>query len=177
MLNRNFRWKHHISYIASRISRNIGIIARLRHLIPYPTLHNIYRSLIFPYLSYGLTAWGQAANSHLQTILVLQKRAVRLMHFAQFQDHAVPFFLSSNIMPLPMLYFQRVSSLMHDINNNVVPPNISNLFTLTQDFHHYNTRSSTSGNFYMNYSRLNHHKNSFSIIGAKIWNSIPKELR
>ena len=76
-----------------------------------------------------------------------------------------------------MLYFQRVSSLMHDINNNVVPPNISNLFTLTQDFHHYNTRSSTSGNFYMNYSRLNHHKNSFSIIGAKIWNSIPKELR
>ena len=73
LLDRNLSWKHHISYIASRISRNIGIIARLRHLTPYSTLHNIYRSLIFPYLSYGLTAWGQAANSHLQTILVHKK--------------------------------------------------------------------------------------------------------
>ena len=62
LLDRNLSWKHHISYIASRISRNIGIIARLRHLTPYSTLQNIYRSLIFPYLSYGLTAWGQAAN-------------------------------------------------------------------------------------------------------------------
>ena len=30
---------------------------------------------------------------------------------------------------------------------------------------------------YINYSQLNHHKNSFSSIGAKIWNSIPGHLR
>ena len=28
-----------------------------------------------------------------------------------------------------------------------------------------------------NTSRLNHHKNSFASIGAKIWNSIPENLR
>ena len=66
---------------------------------------------------------------------------------------------------------------MHDVYNNVVPSNISDLFTPAQDIHHYNTRSSSSGNFRTNYSRLNHHKNSFSIIGAKIWNRIPEVMR
>ena len=36
----------------------------------------IYRSLIEPYISYGLIAWGQAANIHLNKILILQKRAL-----------------------------------------------------------------------------------------------------
>jgi len=65
---------------------------------------------------------------------------------------------------------------MH-VYNNVIPSNISDPFNPTQDIHHHNTRSSSSGNFYINYSRLNHHNNSFSIIEANIWNSIPEDLR
>ena len=64
--------------------------------------------------------------------------------------------------------------LILDITTNSAPKNICNLFISTQDIHQYNTRSASSGNYYINYSRLNHHKNSFSIVGAKIWNSIPE---
>ena len=59
-----------------------------------------------PYLSYGLVAWGQAAKTHLEKLLRLQKRAVRLISFAPFRSHAVPYFLHSNIMPITMLYFK-----------------------------------------------------------------------
>ena len=69
------------------------------------------------------------------------------------------------------------STLMLDITTNSAPQNICNLFTSTQDIHQYNTRSASSGNYYINHSRLNHHKNSFSIVGAKIWNSIPESYR
>ena len=76
-----------------------------------------------------------------------------------------------------MLYFKLSSILMFDITTNSAPQNICNLFTSTQDIHQYNTRSASSGNYYINQSRLNHHKNSFSIVGAKIWNSIPESYR
>ena len=76
-----------------------------------------------------------------------------------------------------MLYFKLSSILMFDITANSAPQNICNLFTSTQDIHQYNTRSSSSGNYYINHSRLNHHKNSFSIVGAKIWNSIPESYQ
>ena len=75
-MDSNLSWKYHISHVASKISCNIGIIARLRHFIPFITrlIINIYRSLIFPYISYGLNAWGQAAKTHLDKILLLQKK-------------------------------------------------------------------------------------------------------
>ena len=99
------------------------------------------------------------------------------MNFAKFSFHAVPLFISTNILPLRLLDFKNCSILMHDVYNKVVPSDISDLFTRTKDVHHYNTRSSTDGNFYINYSRLNHYKNSFSIMGAKLWNSIPDVMR
>jgi len=74
LLGSNLSWKFYIEYIALKVSKIIGAIARLRHFVPLCTLLNIYRSLSFPYLSYSLAAWGQAAKSHLQKLLVLQKR-------------------------------------------------------------------------------------------------------
>ena len=178
IIDQHLSWKHHINYIALKISRNIGIISRLRHFVPLKTLLSIYNSLISPYISYGLIAWGQASKSHLEKILILQKRAVRLINFLTFSTHAIPYFAHSNILPITMLYFKLSSTLMLDITTNSAPQNICNLFTSTQDIHQYNTRSASSGNYYyINYSRLNHHKNSFSIVGAKIWNSIPESYR
>ena len=177
IIDQHLSWKHHINYIALKISRNIGIISRLRHFVPLKTLLSIYNSLISPYISYGLIAWGQASKSHLEKLLILQKRAVRLINFLPFRTHAIPYFAQSNILPVTMRYFKLSSVLMFDITTNSAPQNICNLFTLTQDIHQYNTRSASSGNYYINHSRLNHHKNSFSIVGAKIWNSIPESYR
>ena len=102
-----------------------------------------------PSISYGLIAWGQAVKTHLNKILLIQKRVVRLMNFAKFSVHAVPLFFSTNILPLPLLYFKNCSILMHNVYNKVVPSNSSNLFTPTKDVHHYNTCSSTAGDLYI----------------------------
>ena len=128
MIDNHLSWKHHINYVALKISRNIGILSKLRHFVLPKTLFGIYKSLILPYLSYGLVAWGQAAKTHLEKLLRLQKRAVRLIDFITFRSHAVPYFLHSNIMPITMFYFKLSSTLMFDVYNNTAPHNISHLF-------------------------------------------------
>ena len=90
-----------------------------------------------------------ADNYHMKV-----SRVVRLMNFAKFSVHAVTLFISTNILPLPLLYFKNCSILMHDVYNKVVPSNSSNLFTPTKDVHHHNTCSSTAGDVYINNSRL-----------------------
>ena len=56
LIDENLSWSHHIAHVASKISKSIGIISRIRHFVPLSTLHNIYRSLIQPYLMYGIVA-------------------------------------------------------------------------------------------------------------------------
>ena len=48
-MDSNLTWKYHIDYVASKISKIVGITARLRQYMSH----------------YGLVAWGQVARSHL----------------------------------------------------------------------------------------------------------------
>ena len=58
MIDESLSWKYHISYICSRVSRNIGIISKLRHYLSIHQLKQIYYNLIYPFLSYAVIAWG-----------------------------------------------------------------------------------------------------------------------
>ena len=128
-------WKFHIEHIVVKISRLVGIIVKFRHYVPRNTLLRIYQSLILPYISYGLTAWGLASKSYLTKILVLQKRALRFIFCVERCKHAVPLFIHADIFPLDFLYFKSVCCLMHDIRNRKVPSSILNLFSDTTSIH------------------------------------------
>ena len=161
LIDSNLTWKYHISHITSKISKFIGVIARLRHFVPSSTLLTLYRSLVSPYLSYGLTVWGQAPQIYLNQILVLQKRALRLIYFAPYRSSAVPLLVSSDCLPIGFLYFKAVSILMHDVLNDLSPHNISNLFSSANVIHTYSTRFSSASNLYTKCSRFTHQIKSF----------------
>ena len=99
------------------------------------------------------------------------------MYFGDYKSHAVPYFLSSRFLPLDFLYFKSVDVLMHDISNNLSPPNIANLFISKASIHSYKTRSSSRGDYFVKPSRLDKQIKSFSRNDVKIWNSLPCDIR
>jgi len=123
LIDCNLKWKHHINFISLKISKTIGILARLRHFVPTETLLMIYRSLILPYLSYGICVWGCAAKSYIGKLLILQKWALRLIYFAPSDVHAIPLFIQSKILPVNMIYmyFEAAVNLMHDFRKKTSP--------------------------------------------------------
>ena len=40
-IDENLSWSYHISHIASKISKSISFISRIRHFVPLSTLHHI----------------------------------------------------------------------------------------------------------------------------------------
>ena len=76
------------------------------------------------------------------------------MYFAKKNEHTIPLFIKAKLLPLNFLYYKTLSELMHDVSATYAPINIRNLFTKTSSVHCYNTRSSTSDNFYIKSSRL-----------------------
>ena len=145
--------------------------------MPTSTLLKIYRSLMEPYISYGLIAWGQAANSSLNKILILQKRGLWLMYFSDRRAHVIPLSVRSGVLPLNMLYFKYSAILLNDISNNRTACKISELFVRSNMIHSQYTRFSAAGNFYVQRSRLNELLLSFSRGGVRIWNKISHTLR
>ena len=61
------------------MSRIIGLMYRIRGCVNNKILSMIYYSLIYPHLLYGIPIWGNADNIHLNPVLILQKKAVRII--------------------------------------------------------------------------------------------------
>ena len=56
--NEQLNWQSHINKISNRCSRIIGILNKLKRLLPLNIKIMLYNTLILSHLNYGLTAWG-----------------------------------------------------------------------------------------------------------------------
>ena len=55
-------------------------MVRLKHYVSKATLISVYYSLIYPYLTYACTLWGNNYNAPLSQIVKLQNKAVRVIN-------------------------------------------------------------------------------------------------
>ena len=74
-INCHLDWKPHLNSIGIKIARVIGLLRKLKYMLPTPVLRSIYNSLILPHMHYALLAWGTQCHK----IELLQKKALRVI--------------------------------------------------------------------------------------------------
>ena len=66
-------WNDHINKLCKAISFKVSKLARLRQILPYNTVLQIYNSVIQPTIDYAITIWGNS------TPILLRSRDFRIM--------------------------------------------------------------------------------------------------
>ena len=147
IIDESLTWKYHISYICSRVSRNIGIILKLRHYLSIhqpDQLKQIYYNLIYPYLSYAVIAWGSAYKTHLQTLQSEQNTVLRLMFFVTtsgpYTESALPFLNLLDILTVDNVYHLHALKFTRMRHKGLLPKVFDNLFQYAKSRYTYNTR-------------------------------------
>ena len=97
-INNTLNWSAHIKYICNKISKNIGIIKKVKNKLETKILLNLYYMLIYPYITYCYIIWGRAPIVYLDKTYMLQKRIVRIISQVWFFDHTDPLFKSLQMM-------------------------------------------------------------------------------
>lgn len=139
-------WSDHIAYVASKISKSVGIIKKASHVLNRGSLLTLYRSLILPYLQYCNLIWGNAAKTHLQRLLILQKRAVRIVNRLGSRDHTAPYFVQDNLLMAPDIHQVSCATFLYKLKFQLYPSFLVDhfnrvLFPVTS-LHTVNTRAS-----------------------------------
>ena len=62
-------WKKHVHELSENISRGIGILSKLRHFVTDDIFTQLYYSLVYPFLAYGLDVWGNTYATTLKPIV------------------------------------------------------------------------------------------------------------
>ena len=88
ILDTHLNWHKHIEKIANKCSRTIGIINKLKYVLPKSIRIILYNSLILPHINYCLMIWGYQCNR----ITKLQKKAIKIIYVTKYNSHTEPLF-------------------------------------------------------------------------------------
>ncbi len=84
----SFSWKKHTDNVSNKCLRVIGILNRIKHILPTQTRVLLYNSLILPHINHCIMAWGRQSNRMFK----LQKRAIRIVANSKYNAHTEPLF-------------------------------------------------------------------------------------
>ena len=174
-LDEEMKWKSHVNHIISKISKNIGIMSKLRDCLPQHILLLLYNTLVLPHLNYCIILWGKCNMYLLERLHKLQKRAVRVITNSSYLSHSNPLFVKLKILPIFQLYEYNLGIFMFLFNKEMLPEIFSSLFIKNIDIHEYNTRSKL--HFRVQYGRTSFSHSLVTYQGPKLWNDLPSNIK
>ena len=130
LLDKQLKFTAHINSVSRIISRNIGIISRVRYFIDSNTAYLLYNSMILPYLNYCCLIWGVNYHSQLQRVTILQKRAVRLIEGVYPPISSKPLFKKYRIMKISDIARTQMILVMHKFLTAQLPLSFNEIYHL-----------------------------------------------
>ena len=127
--------------ICQKISRTIGVMSRLKHIIPPTILLTLYNTMILPYISYCNIIWGNCAAYLLNRVLILQKRAIRIINNVPPLTHTDPLYKKFKILKVSDINKLQVAVFMYSYFKNILPQTFNGLFIFNCAIHSHSTRT------------------------------------
>ena len=173
------RWDAQLQHVNNKITKNTGILYKLRYYVSINTLKQLYYTLIYPYLNYGLMSWGTACQTKLKKIKISQNKCLRCIFFADKRENAKPYFILLEILKLENIFKLKIGSLVHKLqyNKKETPPALHDLVSLASDILKYNTRFATGLNLYRPFSRTDYGLARFRVVVSQTWETIPMVIK
>ena len=175
ILDETLTWNEHLHHVRMCISKSIGIVSKLKFLLPHSTLFLLYNTLVLPYITYCNIVWANCGSTKINSIFKLQKRAIRICTGSHFLAHTDPLFHKLKTLKIFDLNTIQTAVIMFKYTKNQLPSSFDNMFRFNNSVHSYPTR--ISGNFHLVNPKLSITHRSVRHCGPDIWNNLPDNIK
>ena len=174
----NLSWNKHVEELCCKLGARVRVPYRLSKILPVECLKSLYFSMVQSVIDYGLTVWGHTSKQNILKVQRFQNRAARICTTCyDFNISSSSLIKSLGWLTVTKRRDYLTLVLMYKCISSTAPDYLCDLFTYTNDIHDRNTRSADNMNLYVPKASSSSYSKSFSVFGAKLWNSIPCNTR
>ena len=166
LIDNKLNWLPQINAIKLKISKGLGLLAKIRHFVPCETVRSLYFSFVNAHTDYNLLNWGMAAPSNLHQIHTKINKALRIMTFKNRDHSSTPLYKELEILPLEQSYHLKNAKHMWKFHNNYLPPSLLSNFN-------FNSRNQIT----KSYSRLDSLKRFSLFTAPEVWDELPTSIK
>ena len=168
-------WHEHIHSCKNKISKTLYCLRSLKNTLPKQHLRTLYQTLIQPHLEYGIVLWGAAHETHINKLNVIQKKAIRIVSKAKYNEHTLPLFKELKLLKIQDLHKLLLGKFMYKAIHNQLPPPLIPYFPQNTEIHSYSTRQAS--NSHIQYRRTAKAAIQINYKGPSYWKDLPNEIQ
>ena len=176
ILQDDLSWDKYLSNLVKKLSRAIGLLAKIRHYVPKYLLRTIYYSLFNSHLIYACEIWGQNQNNvFFRKISELQKKSLRLINFKCYNAPTDPLFKDNKILKISDFIAYKNVLFVRECLRKENLTIFNDMFPLANQNHNYNTRSAYRHQLDIPQTRTVHYGgNSFKKKAIESWHEMER---
>ena len=125
-IDNNLRFDEHVSSISKKSAKRVGVLMRLRNLIPTQTKLQLYKAAVLPYLTYCHLIWHFCRASDSRRLERIQERALRAIYCDKHSSYG-QLLSMARLSTLHNRRLQDIAILMYKVKN-MCPTYINTLF-------------------------------------------------
>ena len=81
-------WQTQVDTMVKKVSAGLGVLKKVRDLVPRQTLVRIYEALVLAYFDYCSEVWGSLGKRLSNRLQKLQSRAARIITFSGYEHRS-----------------------------------------------------------------------------------------
>ena len=146
IIHENLTWRDHILAVKAKMSRYVGLLYKLKSILPISIRKNIFQSFVQSHLNYCPIVWGLGPKSSIEPLFAEQKKAMRALmpgytknfyHKGITPCHTKPYFTNYNILTVHSIIITNILIFMYKYYNSKhhVPPSVASIISLNAPKH------------------------------------------
>lgn len=112
----------------------------IKNILPLKYKKTLYEALIKPHLEYGIIFWGGVYESHINPLIIQQKKCIRHITNSKYNEHTSPIFKTLKCLKLIDVYKLNITKFMYKAKMKMLPPLLHDIYTPNTLIHTHNTR-------------------------------------
>jgi hypothetical protein len=109
LIDRKMNFANHVDHIIMKLRQALAAMYKLAHLQNSEILKSFYHSCFQSHINYCVSVWGNLTINRTESILRMQKKALRLIYNVSYDYHTAELFKRSEILPFQANFIYRLS--------------------------------------------------------------------
>ena len=167
----------HVEMICKRLSSRIAVLHKIRVFLPLSQRPLYYNAIVRPVLSYVSVIWSSCDKELLNRVLKLQKRAARVVLYADRQASSVALFNKLHWIPFYEQCNKDKCSILYKRIHGSLPSYLDDHLVINHKRHSRKTRYANFNAICPKYKRETEGGRTFAVSASRLWNNVHLSTR
>ena len=152
------------------------ITSNIRNLIPANLKRQLYFSLVFPHIQYGIEIYGACSKNLIEKVQILQNKLLKVLYEKPYRTDTNLLHTETNILKVIDIRKINILKFVYMSINKTSIKQFHNHYTFHRNIHNRNSRQ--SNRLYLDGTpNTKYGESTLHYAGTKLWNSLEDDTR